>query len=129
MNVYQLTRLFVCVLPYFLVSLQDPTAYPYHFQDDPYLSPRTSAEFVRLKHTELHIDITLLSCVIFFISVFILKLIICHIQRPLGCLILTHCEFLMIICKFLSVFHFVSVILGVNFDQVLCECGTDLVCH
>uniref|UniRef100_A0A3P9I4V2 Small ribosomal subunit protein mS39 n=1 Tax=Oryzias latipes TaxID=8090 RepID=A0A3P9I4V2_ORYLA len=25
--------------------LQDPTAYPYQFQDDPYLSPRTSSEF------------------------------------------------------------------------------------
>uniref|UniRef100_A0A3Q0SYC6 Small ribosomal subunit protein mS39 n=1 Tax=Amphilophus citrinellus TaxID=61819 RepID=A0A3Q0SYC6_AMPCI len=27
---------------------RDPTAYPYQFQDDPYLSPRTSAEFQRL---------------------------------------------------------------------------------
>lgn len=41
--------------------LQDPTAYPYQFQDDPYLSPRTSAEFVRLKHANLYTDIKLLS--------------------------------------------------------------------
>uniref|UniRef100_A0A671WMV6 Small ribosomal subunit protein mS39 n=1 Tax=Sparus aurata TaxID=8175 RepID=A0A671WMV6_SPAAU len=34
----------VCVM-LFPFSLQDTTAYPYQFQDDPYLSPRTSVEF------------------------------------------------------------------------------------
>uniref|UniRef100_A0A8C2XHH8 Small ribosomal subunit protein mS39 n=1 Tax=Cyclopterus lumpus TaxID=8103 RepID=A0A8C2XHH8_CYCLU len=39
------TRVSVCVLHFLLFSFQDPTAHPYHFQDDPYLSPRTSSEF------------------------------------------------------------------------------------
>lgn len=38
----------------FSLPLQDPTAYPYQFQDDPYLSPKTSTEFVRQKHTEIY---------------------------------------------------------------------------
>lgn len=29
------------------LSYQDPTSYAYQFQDDPYLSPQNSAEFVR----------------------------------------------------------------------------------
>lgn len=32
----------------FIFPFQDPTAYSYQFQDDPYLSPKTTSEFVRI---------------------------------------------------------------------------------
>lgn len=38
----QVLHLFISMF----LSLQDPTAYPYQFQDDPYLTPRTLPEFV-----------------------------------------------------------------------------------
>lgn len=37
---------------------QDTTAYPYQFQDDPYLSPRTSVEFVRRNPTQMSLQLS-----------------------------------------------------------------------
>lgn len=43
---FRTLKLFYCFVIPILMSYQDPTSYAYQFQDDPYLSPQNSAEFV-----------------------------------------------------------------------------------